>query len=132
MLKKLKNLYIFEGFEDSFLQEILNNSRVKNFKANSFVFKEGDKTENSFILISGVVSVIKSRQTVNTIFEGDIFGEIGLVLNEPRTASIKAETDIEVLEITKSSVNKILKEHSNGEFIKVTILNRIIQNHNRK
>jgi len=132
MLKKLKNLYIFEWFEDSFLQEILNNSRVKNFKANSFVFKEGDKTENSFILISGVVSVIKSRQTVNTIFEWDIFWEIGLVLNEPRTASIKAETDIEVLEITKSSVNKILKEHSNGEFIKVTILNRIIQNHNRK
>ncbi len=132
MLKKLKNLYIFEWFEDSFLQEILNNSRVKNFKANSFVFKEGDKTENSFILISGVVSVIKSGQTVNTIFEWDIFWEIGLVLNEPRTASIKAETDIEVLEITKSSVNKILKEHSNGEFIKVTILNRIIQNHNRK
>lgn len=132
MLKKLKNLYIFEWFEDSFLQEILNNSRVKNFKANSFVFKEGDKTENSFILISGVVSVIKSGQTVNTIFEWDIFWEIGLVLNEPRTASIKAETDIEVLEITKSSVNKILKEHSNWEFIKVTILNRIIQNHNRK
>lgn len=132
MLKKLKNLYIFEWIEESFLQEILDNSRVRTFQANSFVFKEGDKTENSFILISGVVSVIKSDQVVNTIFEWDIFWEIGLVLNEPRTASIKAETDIEALEITKSSVNKILKEHSNGEFIKVTILNRIIQNHNRK
>lgn len=132
MLKKLKNLYIFEWIDDNFLQDILNHSRVKSFKANSFVFKEGDKTENSFILISGVVSVIKWEKNVNTIFEWDIFWEIGLVLNEPRTASIQAETDIEVLEITKASVNKILKEYPNGEFIKVTILNRIIQNHNRK
>lgn len=131
MVERLKKLYIFEGIETPFLEMILQNSKSKTFAKNSLVFQEWEKAENSFILISGVVSVIRGEKEVNTIFEWDIFWEIGLVLNEPRTATIKAETDIEVLEITKNSINKIIKEYPNGEFIKVTILNRIIQNHNK-
>ncbi len=132
MIEKLKKLYIFEWLEEAFLKKILETSQIKLFKANDFVFQEGDKTENSFILISGVVSVIKWWKIVNTIFEWDIFWEIWLVFNEPRTATIKAETNIEVLEITKNSINKIMGEYKNWDFIKVTLLNRIIQNHNRK
>ena len=131
MIEKLKKLYIFEGIETKYLEMIIQNSKIKTFSKGSLVFREWEKAENSFILISWVVSVIRAKKEINTIFEWDIFWEIGLVLSEPRTASIKAETDIEVLEITKNSINKIIKEYPNGEFIKVTILNRIIQNHNK-
>lgn len=124
----LKNLYIFEWFEDDFLQEIISLSKKEKFKSWEFIFKEWDIAENAYILVKWIVSVIIKWEIINTIFEWDIFWEIWLVTNEPRTASIKTETDIVTLIINRESLYKILKKNPDWEYIKTTILNRIIQN----
>gem|GEM_PF-2223183 len=48
--------------------------------------------------------------------------------NEPRTATITAETDLKLLSISKNTLFEIIKNYPDGEVIKTTILNRIIQN----
>lgn len=132
MIQKLKKLYIFEWMDEDFLKQLLKISKIENYKANEIILKEWDTTQNWYILINGIVSVIKGEKIINTIFEWDIFWEIGLVLNEPRTATIKSETDIQVLVISKNWLDKFFDGYTNWEFIKVTLLNRIIQNHNKK
>ncbi len=132
MIQKLKKLYIFEWMDEDFLKQLLKISKIQNYKANEIILKEWDTTQNWYILINGIVSVIKGEKIINTIFEWDIFWEIGLVLNEPRTATIKSETDIQVLVISKNWLDKFFDGYTNWEFIKVTLLNRIIQNHNKK
>lgn len=132
MIQKLKKLYIFEWMDEDFLKQLLKISKIENYKANEIILKEWDTTQNWYILINGIVSVIKGEKIINTIFEWDIFWEIGLVLNEPRTATIKSETDIQVLVISKDWLDKFFDGYTNWEFIKVTLLNRIIQNHNKK
>lgn len=53
-------------------------------------------------------------------------------MNEKRTATIETEIDTKVLKITKDSLTDILKNIPDWDFIRRTILNRIVENKNRK
>lgn len=128
MLEQIRKLYIFEWLDEDFLKGFLKNSKVKNFKKNEIVINQWDESNVAYILISWIVSVFKWVKNISTIFEWDIFWEISLVLNEKRTASIKAETDIKVLVFSKEFLNEYLDNYPNWSYIKNTILNRIIQN----
>lgn len=131
MLEKIKNLYIFEWLDKQILEKTLSNSKVKNYKKWEKIIYEGEQTIDWYILIKGIVSVLKENKIINTIFEGDIFWEIWLILNEPRGATVQAETDVEVLVISKDTMKKLQEIDINGNIIGKTILNRIIQNHKK-
>lgn len=127
-MANLKELYIFQWFDDEFLSNVVKASKTLTFKAGETVLEEGSMSNDAHILLKGIVSVYIKGKNVNTIFEWDIFWEIWLVMDEPRTATIKAETDIETLEINKKTLGEILKRTPDGDYIRNTILNRIIQN----
>lgn len=127
-MANLRDLYIFNGFDNIFLEQVQISSKNAKYKAGEIVFQEWSPSHDAHILIKWIVSVDIGGKNVNTIFEWDIFWEIGLVLDEPRTATIRAETDIETLVINKRTLAEILKRTPDGDYIKNTILNRIIQN----
>lgn len=127
----LKKLYIFEWFDDDFIKKITNSSEEKKFKSGAIIIKEWSLSNNAYILINGIVSVTIGWNNINTIFSWDIFGEIWLVMDEPRTATIQAETDIETLVINREILSEILKRDPDWDYIKATILNRIIQNNKK-
>lgn len=130
-MTNLKDLYIFEWFQDDFLQKIISLSKKEKFKSWEVILKEWDIAKNAYIITKWIVSVIIKWKTVNTIFEWDIFWEIWLVTDEPRTASIKAETDVETIVINRETLHEILKRNPDWDYIKITILNRIIQNNKK-
>lgn len=127
-LEKIKKLYVFEWFEENFLQKIINQSQIENFSKWDEIILEWEKSWKAFVIISGIVSIIKNWKNINTLFEWDIFWEISLVTNEKRTATVKAETDIKVLTFDKNTLLEIINTLPNWELIKNTILNRIIMN----
>lgn len=127
-LEKIKKLYVFEWFEENFLQKIINQSQIENFSKWDEIILEWEKSWKAFVIISGIVSIIKNWKNINTLFEWDIFWEISLVTNEKRTATVKAETDIKVLTFYKNTLLEIINTLPNWELIKNTILNRIIMN----
>ena len=128
----LENLYLFEWFEKDFLKEIETNSKICDYKSWEIIINQWENPSDAYIISSGIVGVIKDEKMINTIFEWDIFWEISLVTNEPRTATIIAQTDVKLLSFNKETLVKIIKNHKNWEIIKSTILNRIIQNINNK
>ena len=69
------------------------------------VIEEGTEGDSMFILLRGSaqVSVTKNGALirVGVLREGDCFGEMSLLTGEPRTATVRAEKDCEVLEISK-------------------------------
>lgn len=130
-MTNLKKLYIFEWFDDDFIKKITNSSQEKNFKSGDIIIKEWSFSHNAYILMNGIVSVTIWGKNVNTIFSWDIFGEIWLVMDESRTATIQAETDIKTLVINKDMLSEILKRDPDWDYIKTTILNRIIQNNKK-
>ena len=71
------------------------------FKAGDTIISEGDDGDTAFFIINGSVDVIIGRgakaRTVGTLLEGEVFGEMSLIEPGPRSATIRAATDVECL-----------------------------------
>jgi CRP-like cAMP-binding protein len=91
--------------------------QYREIKPGQVIVKEGDPGDSMFLIKSGEVKV----QTVNEITKktvelaklkgGDFFGEVSLVKNKPRTATIVAETEVEIMELTRADFQAIAKSH---------------------
>ena len=77
-----------------------------------FVFKQGDEGVAAYLVISGSFNVERDGEKVGKISEGEIFGELSLILGEERKASIKAVTPAEIVEIKPSALNELLLSSS--------------------
>ena len=68
-----------------------------------------------FILATGKAEVLVERegraQLVGSLVAGDCFGEISLLTGEPRSATVLATLDCEVLEIEQETIGILLREH---------------------
>ncbi len=87
----------------------------KEFKAGKIILKQGDEdANNAYIIESGLVEILIEKennlvQRLGTRGPGTIIGEMALVDNKPRTATIKAVEDSILLEITKSDFERRLE-----------------------
>jgi CRP-like cAMP-binding protein len=70
---------------------------------------EGDRGREFFVLLEGEAEVTKGEQRINTMRDGDFFGEIALVTHMPRTASVTATTPVRVLVITEHDFAALIK-----------------------
>ena len=61
---------------------------------------EGDPGREFFVLIEGTADVRRNGRKVNTMGAGDFFGEIALVSNRPRTATVTATSPLRLLVVT--------------------------------
>ena len=73
-----------------------------------YIVKQNDEGETAFLVISGGLVAEVDGKKVGKIETGEIFGELSLILNENRKASIKAIVPSEVVEIKKKALEAIL------------------------
>ena len=75
--------------------------RNVSFKAGDTIIAEGDDGDTAFFIVNGSVEVIVGRggsaRTVGTLQTGEVFGEMCLIEPGPRSATIRATTDVECL-----------------------------------
>lgn len=80
------------------------------------IYYEGDIGKTMLLILSGDVSIVKfcsetnKSVTIATRSSGEFIGEMALVEESPRSASVVAKTACKVLEITKSNFEKIIRE----------------------
>lgn len=88
--------------------------RVKQYLQGEIIFQEGQPSQDFYILQKGEVEVsVKrhdKRHVINTLYPGDFFGEMGLISNEPRSATCKAITFVEVIRVNNEDFQKLLKQ----------------------
>ena len=72
------------------------------------IFKQGDSGNSAFLVISGSFIVVRNGLRVGKISEGEIFGELSLILGENRKATIKAITPAELVGIKPTALDEIL------------------------
>lgn len=76
------------------------------------VFRQDTHGDGFFILKSGAVDVVKDGKVVTTFMNpGSLFGEIGFILDKPRSTSIVARTKSKILRVTGESIEEMVKEH---------------------
>jgi CRP/FNR family transcriptional regulator, cyclic AMP receptor protein len=72
--------------------------------------KQGSRGREFFVLLEGNADVKKNGRRINTLGPGDFFGEIALVSDTPRTASVIATSPVRALVITDRSFKRLMTD----------------------
>ncbi|MGZ5075702.1 MAG: cyclic nucleotide-binding domain-containing protein [Methylobacter sp.] len=90
-----------------------NINKVKVFAKGDIIFHEGQPSDHFYILQKGEVEVSirknEKRFIIGKLGPGEFFGEMGLLSNEPRSASCRAITAVEVARVSNEDFKKTLK-----------------------
>ncbi len=105
----VKKTPLFSRLSKKALEDVAHIADEIDLPAGKVMAKEGDRGREFFVLIEGEADVTKGDRSINTMKEGDFFGEIALVTKMPRTASVTATTDVRVLVITERDFGALLK-----------------------
>jgi CRP-like cAMP-binding protein len=92
--------------------ELAAASRALLFEANQVIVREGEPGASMFVLGRGeaAVSLSQTAGSVARLHDGDVFGEMSLLTGEPRTATVTAVTDCQLLEIGAEAFRRVVLE----------------------
>src|SRR5436189_1748369 len=109
----LRDEALFECLSDDQLDSLVRQSRVNHFGRGERVIREGAEGDSMFILLRGAAEVSISKNgasiPVAKLRAPDWFGEMSLLTGERRTATVRAETDCQVMEIGKQVMAELLR-----------------------
>ena len=83
------------------IEHLASSLRRRRLPAGAVVFRQGDAGDTFYFVDEGEAEVIGDGGVVATVAHGDSFGEIALLHDVPRTATVRARTDLSVLEIER-------------------------------
>lgn len=78
-----------------------NDIEARSFKAGSIIFREGDEASELYVVKSGQVRVQIGNRTISELGAESIFGEMALIDSEPRSATVTAITDAELVPVSE-------------------------------
>lgn len=94
----LGRISLFDGLTREELVALGSHMRETHFAAGDVVVREGTRGARVlafFVILDGTVAVSVEGESRATLSAGDYFGEIGLLLDAPRMATVVAETDLQ-------------------------------------
>ena len=106
----LKKVPLFSKLSKKGLQDVAHIADQLDLPAGKEMATEGDRGREFFVLLKGEADVLKDGRHINTMREGDFFGEIALVSREPRTATVVATAPVRALVVTDRSFRRLLDE----------------------
>jgi len=90
---------------------------------------EGDISDDrAYFVQSGSMEVFRHGEKIATLEAGDLFGELALITNEPRTATVQVSKNAELLAFGKDEFLMLYKKSDLYEAIKFKILGRVKEN----
>ncbi len=105
----------FPGITVDEVEELVSNSQVHTYPAGAVLCREDQVETTFYMILEGEVEVTKEinraeTRLLKTLMAGDFFGEMGIIHNAPRAATVTAKTDVTVLELDKEAFDRVLKQ----------------------
>ena len=108
----LEQLPLFKGAEPMLLSAVIMALKSRAFTAGETILQEGDPAGEMYLICRGAVDVLdKAGQPVHRLADGDYFGELGLLLSAPRTATVQATTQCDLFVLEKSDFSRIMRDN---------------------
>lgn len=105
----IKRVPMFSRLSKKELEDVAHIADELDLPSGKVMAKEGAPGREFFVLLEGEAAVTKGDRRINTMKNGDFFGEIALVTKMPRTATVKATSDVRVLVITERDFGALIK-----------------------
>jgi CRP/FNR family cyclic AMP-dependent transcriptional regulator len=98
----------FQGLSRNELIEIAKVTEDLEVDAGRVLTREGESGSEFFVIIDGGVSVTKNGQEIRSLGPGDFFGEIALLEDTPRTATVTATSPLRFFVLTRQAFRSML------------------------
>ena len=104
-VKLLRKVSLLADVEHARLKLLAFTSQWETYQAGDFLCRQGEVGDSAFIIIEGVAEVIvdspEGEVTIATRGANDVIGEIAILCDVPRTASVRAQGKLKTLKVTK-------------------------------
>jgi CRP-like cAMP-binding protein len=111
VIELLKTVDLFEGLDAKHLKVVRGVCREHSFAAGDTLVEEGGNDRRFFLIVEGTVDLFNGGRYAKSIGPGGYFGEIAVLDEGPRTATIKAATAVQAVSIASFSMKSMLKEN---------------------
>jgi CRP-like cAMP-binding protein len=111
----LDSTSLFAGLSKSSADVFVRSCRFQGIQKGEILFFQSDASELVYVVRTGVFSIVLNSpdgrdMVINEMHIGDMFGELGILTNQPRSTSVMARTDGELLVIPRQVFLRILDD----------------------
>jgi len=113
-LRELPFTPLFSSLEEGALRRLIERVAVREAEPGEVIIREGEPGDSLFVVVEGEVAVRQAGpppRELGRLVEGAFFGEVAVLTDHQRTASVEAMTPVTLLEITRTVVGDLLDEH---------------------
>ncbi len=113
----LAHVELFSSLDKKELQTLAKSSQERTYSAGTKLFSEGDSGSGLYILKSGKVSITQksgaqgTEKEINTVGAGETLGEMALLDDQPRSATVTAVEDVTALLLPVWEFRGVIKSH---------------------
>jgi CRP-like cAMP-binding protein len=114
-LRLLQQVELFQGVDPASLRMIAEGTIEQKFAVGEVIFREGEAGDRLFLLLTGTMRVYVERDgrliTYGIVQAGECFGEMALIEDAPRSASVRAEAPSCCLTLSKQDFMALISRY---------------------
>ena len=124
----------FPGIKPDEIEQLIANSQVHSYLPGAILCRENAVEDRFYMMLDGEAEVTKNinnseSRLLTTLLPGDFFGEMALIHNAPRAATVTAKTALTTLELDKAAFDKVIRQSTSIAMAMVSqISNRLREN----
>jgi CRP/FNR family transcriptional regulator len=111
LITRLRRVSLFAKLSDKDLKRLAKNMNERSFPAGHEITAEGGEGVGFFLIEEGEVSISRGGEHVRKLGPGDYFGEMALIDQRPRSATVVADTDVRCQGLTVFSFRPFVEGH---------------------
>ena len=105
----LKNIPLFSECSPKELGLVVKNSTERALKAGTVIMDQGQTGREAYVILSGTATVKRNGKKIGTAKTGAVIGELSLLDNGPRTATVVADTDVTLLVVSERGLKAAIE-----------------------
>jgi CRP/FNR family transcriptional regulator, cyclic AMP receptor protein len=127
-VEALKRAPLFEGLSKKELTELARHSEDLEVPAGHVLTKEGDTGQEFFVIVEGTTEVSAKGKSLGDRGAGEFLGEIALLEDTKRTATITAKTPLRLFVLTRQDFRRLVDQNPDVERkVLQTLARRVVQ-----
>ncbi|MBI2426110.1 MAG: cyclic nucleotide-binding domain-containing protein [Candidatus Hydrogenedentes bacterium] len=104
-----RRMELFRGVEPEHVAKLFSQGITREFAAGEIIFSKGDDTHEVFVILNGSVEIANEGKVLATLDRGDMFGEMALVSDDPRSADARALSNTSVLMLQLNTIQTLVR-----------------------
>lgn len=124
MVTQLARVPLFRELNQKALERVAKIARSRSFKAGEDIVKEGDEGVGFFLITKGAVDVLRGTQKIAHLGEGEFFGEMALLDNYRRSATVRATADTDCIAMSRWDFTAELRANPDIAMEMLTLMSR--------